>query len=279
MLKIIDPVVSIDWLKNNLEDNNIILLNASVKDNINNFKSKYSNLQIKNARFFDLKNIFCDKTNCLPNTIPKVDLFTQECQKLGINFDSKLIIYDNLGIYTSPRAWWLFKLMGHENVAILDGGLPAWIEEGLPTEAIKKQSHKIGDFEVIYQPELVKNANDIQANLISKKTIVIDARSADRYNGTTPEPREGMKSGHIPNSVNLPFSQVLENGKFKSKEELVKLFNKLDIENKPLIFTCGSGITACIVLMASELISKNKKSVYDGSWSEWGSLKNVPIEK
>lgn len=275
----LNPLITVNWLAENLDIPNLIILDASVKNNVSGLIPEFPSLQIKGAQQFDMENVFLDKINPIPNMIPNPDVFTKECQKLGINKKSIIIVYDNLGIYTSPRAWWLFKLMGHENVAILDGGLPAWIEEGLPTEAIKKQSHKIGDFEVIYQPELVKNANDIQANLISKKTIVIDARSADRYNGTTPEPREGMKSGHIPNSVNLPFSQVLENGKFKSKEELVKLFNKLDIENKPLIFTCGSGITACIVLMASELISKNKKSVYDGSWSEWGSLKNVPIEK
>jgi thiosulfate/3-mercaptopyruvate sulfurtransferase len=188
-------------------------------------------------------------------------------------------VYDNMGIYASPRVWWMFKSMGHKNIAVLDGGLPEWIKKENPIEKIQKQTFKDGDFKAIFYSEFQKNASEIVNNINSKKSIVVDARSEKRFYGLIPETREYLKSGHIPNSINLPFLEVLKDGKFLPKEKLKQVFEKQNLLNSSLIFTCGSGLTACILIVASELISENNNYLYDGSWTEWGQLNGVPIDK
>jgi len=271
-------IVSVNWLHKNLNNPDLIILDASQKNNKFDLKTKFEGLQIKNTRFFDLKNSFSKKDTVLPNMLPSAKEFEQECRKLGINKSSKIVVYDNLGIYTSPRVWWLFKTMGHNTIAVLDGGLPAWNSEGFELEPIVKNTYNQGDFEATFHPELVKDIEAIKTNLKTKTAIVIDARSEGRFNGTSPDPRPNLKSGHIPNSINLPYSQVLENGKFKSEKKLTEIFKTLKLDNNPLIFTCGSGITACILMLASELVSKNPKAVYDGSWTEWASENDTAIQ-
>lgn len=272
-----EPIVSVAWLKANLEDPNLIILDASLKENQSNLKMGLVNMQIKGARFFDIKHTFSDTTNSLPNTLPSPNQFEIEAKKLGINKNSTIVVYDNLGIYSSPRAWWLFKIMGHQNVAVLDGGLPEWIQEEYPVEEIPENPiYTIGNFEAKFNPELVINKEQILDNIQTKDAILIDARAENRFQGIGDEPRPGLRSGHIPGSINIPYTKLLQNGKFLSKEELATI---LKIYDKPLIFTCGSGVTACIDLIAYELIGKNPKSVYDGSWTEWGQQENLPIEK
>lgn len=271
------PILSTAWLHSNLENPNLIILDASFKENNSNLKTEIGNIQIKGARFFDIKNTFSDTTNPLPNTIPSPEQFELEARKLGINKNSIIVIYDNLGIYSSPRAWWLFKVMGHQNVAVLDGGLPEWISQKFPVEAIRENSnYTIGDFEATFNAELVKSKEQILENIQTKKAVLIDARAENRFKGIGDEPRPGLRSGHIHGSINVPYTQLLQNGKFLPKNELATILEKID---KPLIFTCGSGVTACINLIAYELIGTNPKSVYDGSWTEWGQLENLPIEK
>ncbi|GGK51357.1 MULTISPECIES: sulfurtransferase [Flavobacteriaceae] len=270
-------IVSVKWLHKNLNDPDLIILDASQTKTIINTTSKFQGLQIKNARFFDIKNSFSKNDTDLPNMLQDPTDFEQACRKLGINKSSKIVVYDNLGIYTSPRVWWLFKTMGHTNIAILNGGLPAWNQEGFELEPITKSTYKLGDFEAIFHPALVKDIEAIKTNLTTKINLVIDARSEGRFDGTAPDPRPDLKSGHIPNSINLPYTAVLENGKFKQKETLKTIFSNLQIDDNPLIFTCGSGITACILMLASELVSNNTKAVYDGSWTEWASEKETPI--
>lgn len=273
----IQPIVSAAWLHSNLEDLNLIILDASFKENQSNIKIDLENIQIKGARFFDIKNTFSDTTNPLPNTIPSLEQFELEARKLGINKNSIVVIYDNLGIYSSPRAWWLFKVMGHQNVAVLDGGLSEWISQKFPVEIKPENSnYSIGNFEATFNPKLVKNKEQILENIQTKEAVLIDARAENRFKGIGDEPRPGLRSGHIPGSINAPYTQLLQNGKFLPKEELVKI---LKTDSRPLIFTCGSGVTACIDLIAYELIGTNPKSVYDGSWTEWGQLENLPIEK
>ncbi|MEX1383521.1 sulfurtransferase [Lutibacter sp.] len=272
-----NTIVSVKWLHKNLNNPDLVILDASQTKTINNTTSNFQGLQIKNARFFDLKNSFSRKDTELPNMLPNPQEFKEECHKLGINKSSKIVVYDNLGIYTSPRVWWLFKTMGHNNIAVLNGGLPAWHKEGFELEPFAKDTYNLGDFEATFHPELVKDIEAIKTNLKTKTAIVIDARSEGRFNGTAPDPRPDLKSGHIPNSINLPYSEVLENGKFKSEKKLTEIFKTLKLDNNPLIFTCGSGITACIIMLACELVSKNPKAVYDGSWTEWASAKDAPI--
>ncbi|QIH38164.1 sulfurtransferase [Flavobacterium sp. Sr18] len=271
-----EPIVSTAWLQANIKDVNLILLDASFKENQSNIETDFENIHIKGARFFDIKNTFSDTNNPLPNTIPSPEHFEFEARKLGINKNSIVVIYDNLGVYSSPRAWWLFKVMGHQNVAVLDGGLPEWISQKYPVEAIPAiPNYTIGNFEAKFDPELVKSKEQILENTQTKDSVLIDARAENRFKGIGSEPRPGLRSGHIPGSINMPYTQLLRNGKFLPKEELVKI---LKTDSRPLIFTCGSGVTACIDLIAYELIGKNPKSVYDGSWTEWGQLENLPIE-
>ncbi|MEO9801627.1 MAG: sulfurtransferase [Reichenbachiella sp.] len=274
-----ESIVRSEWLKKNLDDPNLIILDASPAGNQAGLTATFDGVGIPGTRIFDLKNSFSDPETDLPHMLPSIRQFERECRKLGINNSSKIIVYDHLGIYTSPRVWWMFRAMGHEQIAILDGGLPAWIAEEYETESFKNKVFVPGDFSANFSMRSVKSLTDIAKNLHTKDSILIDARSQERFNGLAPEPRKGLGSGHIPKSINIPYETVLRNGKYKSKTELTALFEEHDLGVRPLIFSCGSGVTACIVLLASEQVIKNTKSVFDGSWTQWASTEGLPIDK
>ncbi len=266
------------WLHENLNNENLIVLDVSPKTNVSGETTKYDGLQIPKSQTADLTANFSDKTGQFPNTVPSAEQFEAECQKLGINKTSVVVVYDNLGVYTSPRVWWLFKIMGHENVAVLDGGLPEWISQGY--ETIEKninqpKNYQVGDFEAVFQANHVKTYEDILENVAANNFVIVDARSAGRFAGTAPEPRKGLKSGSIPNSVNIPYQAVLENGKFKPVEELKTLFEEATADADNLVFSCGSGLTACIIMLANELSVNKGMAVYDGSWTEWAELQGL----
>ncbi len=265
------PLVSTSWLHQNLKDPNLVILDASPLSNKANMKAKHPDVQIAGARKFDLKNRFSDQESSLPNMVPSPEYFTEECQKLGINKNSNIVIYDNLEIYSSPRAWWLFKIMDHENVAVLDGGLNEWVATGGATQTYSEASYEKGNFEANFVPSKIKNAKQLLTNIDSKELIVVDARSAGRFNSEAPEPRANARSGHIPGSCNVPFSKMTKDGKFLPKETLKAVFEKMDLGNKPLVFSCGSGMTACVTLLGASLVLGNDLTLYDASWSEWGS--------
>lgn len=275
------PLISAKELQALLvEENNIIILDASPATNVSGLSTNLEDLQIKGARKFNIKANFSDASSNFPNTIPSAKQFQEEARKLGINKNSKIVVYDNLGIYTSPRVWWLFNTFGHNNVTVLDGGLPEWVAQDLPTEQAAKKRIPLGNF-IAHQKEFaVVNFSMVKENTESNTALVVDARSAGRFNGTEPEPREDLASGSIPGSINLPFTDVLEDGKFKSKEELEVILEPILAEDKPLVFSCGSGLTACVILLASKLVDDTKDtSVYDGSWTEWVQLYEEELEE
>lgn len=266
--------VSVKWLSQHIYAPNLIVLDASLKKNQANLNPAHSDIQIKGARFFDLKNVFSNQDSALPNMMLSADLFSLECQRLGINKEDKIVVYDNLGIYSSPRVWWMFRLMGHENIVVLNGGLPAWLAVNAPTEPITKpfSTFKKGNFKANYQAHWIVNKSQVATNIDTQKALLVDARSRKRFLGKVAEPRENLRSGHIPKALNIPFKQVLQDGFLQKKEALLDLVIALKLEKKSLIFSCGSGITACIVLLALDTVIDHPKALYDGSWSEWGIL-------
>ncbi len=256
-----------------------IVLDASPKENKSNLSPLHSDKRIPGARPFDLKGKFSDHSASMPNTFPSADQFQEGCRALGIDAESRIVVYDNLGMYTAPRVWWMFKVMGHQHVRVLDGGLPAWVEEGMEIEIKSIETYGEGSF--VARPDLsvVKTMEDVLANLAKPDYTIVDARSAGRFKGTAPEPRAGLESGHIPDSINIPYADVLDNGKLKNKEELEYIFKDVIAQEKPIVFSCGSGLTACINLLALSTLGEYETSVYDGSWTEWAQLQGDKIRK
>lgn len=268
-------LVSKSWLNENLSNPKLIILDASISKNAAKKVFESSNIMIPRARRFDLKNVFLDTTSPFPNTVPNPEYFQHQCQKLGINKNSEIVVYDNAGIYTSPRVWWLFNIMGHDNISVLNGGLPDWVANGFATVKAYETTFKHGNFKVNFNAEAVILYEQMIRNCKTQDFLTIDARSKGRFNGTEKEPRTELQSGHIPNSINIHYQDVLEEGKFKSKTTLKALFDKKYKGNKPLVFSCGSGITACIVLLASNLAYSKNLKVYDGSWTEWAIINEL----
>lgn len=272
-----NTIVSVEWLNDNLSKKQLVVIDASPNSTVSGTVSAVSELCIPNSRILNIKENFTNKDSVFPNTVPSVAEFEKACKSLGINTNSEIVIYDNLGIYTSPRVWWLFKIMGHEKVSVLNGGLIEWVKKGYPT--VKKseveKEYANGNFVSNFNEKYVIKYEEILDNIASNKFLLIDARSAGRFNGTAPEPRKYLQSGSIPNSVNIPFKELLEDGKFKNEQELKAIFQSKIKESQKLVFSCGSGMTACIVLLASEIAFKKSNYIYDGSWTEYAELQGL----
>lgn len=273
-------LVSCQWLEDHLQDENIVVLDVSMEKVVGKTPLMYDYLQViptslKCSLEADFSDINSDTINAFPTQLQ----FEQGLEKLGIGQNSRVVLYDNQGVYSSPRAWWIFKTMGFENVYILNGGLPLWIQE----QRQVSNKHKTNDSRALHPFSSSYNLNHVCSLDYVLKTIpdnrktVVDARSNGRFTGIEKEHRVGVRSGHIPNSINIPFGLVLDDLEFKSEPELSDLFSdKLPLTTEQMIFSCGSGVTACIVLVAAFIAGFTHLTLYDGSWAEWGSS-NYPV--
>lgn len=277
-------LVSVQWLHqalaNNAQDNLVVLDATSFMPGVDRDpEQELIEQRIPRARFFDFNNKLAAPDSDLPHMLPSSEQFSLEVSKLGISNDTHVVIYDSLGMFSAPRGWWMFKAMGHNNVAVLDGGLPAWIEAGFELESGELASVIPRDFNAQLQSEWVIDAEHLNQLLDDKNVAVIDARPRARFLGSVKEPREGIRSGHMPNAKNLPFGELLDNGHFIALSEIKTKFDALSTPEQRLIFSCGSGVTACILALAANRIGRKVLTVYDGSWTEWGANEHYPVVK
>ncbi len=281
-LSLPSALVSIDWLNEHINHANLVLLDSSWHmPNVNrDGKLEWANERLPGALFFDFDGEICDHNSDLPHMMPSEAVFQNSAQNLGINQNSTIVVYDSLGIFSSPRVWWMFKTMGFDNVAVLDGGLPAWKEKSLPIESDNKiKPINKGDFIARYQSDLICDANEVLFSTQDKQQDIVDARPQLRFSGQAPEPRAGVRSGHMPNAKNLPSATILEDQQMKDAYQLALLFEAIVPKNNRVIFSCGSGVTACILALGATLAGYENLAVYDGSWSEWGSREDLPVVK
>ena len=277
-----DPktLVSTDWLALHLKDPDLRIIDASwyLPDAGRDPKSEYDAAHIPNARFFDIDEISDQRSN-LPHMAPPAEKFVSRMRAMGIGDGHQVVVYDGMGLFSAPRVWWLFRLMGKTDVAVLDGGLPKWISEGNPIEdmpPVMRDRH----ITVSLQNQIIVDVTQVAHASKLAAHEILDARSPGRFSGEEPEPRPGMRSGHIPNSKNIHYKTLLnDNGTMKTKAELREVFDTAGVDlTRPIITTCGSGITAAIIYLALERLGVDRKGLYDGSWAEWGMYGDLKVE-
>ena len=276
-----DPkiLVSTDWLAEHMKDPDLRILDASTylpgvdRDG----RTEYDAVHIPGARFFDIDDV-SDGRSDLPHMVPPIEKFMSRVRAMGVGDGHQIVVYDGSGLFSAARVWWLFRLMGQNNIAVLDGGLPKWIAEGREVEDLApviRDRHMT----VRFQNQMARDVTEVSSASKLGTSQIVDARAAARFCGEAPEPREGLRAGHIPNSRNVPFTDLLNDDKtMKTPDQTRAIFESAGVDLKrPIITTCGSGVTAAVLGLALERMGYDMWSLYDGSWAEWGMFPTVPV--
>ena len=276
-----DSLVSTEWLAANLGNDAVRIVDASwyMPDQERDAKAEFTARHIPGAVFFDIDEI-ADRDSPLPHMMPDAEAFAASVGALGIGNGQRVVVYDTHGLFSAGRAWWMFRAFGHDNVAILNGGFPKWLREDRATGSGAPQPPPTR-FDARLDPGMVKDFDQVLANIESREAQVIDSRGSPRFTASVPEPRAWLRGGHIPGSVNLPYGDILkaEDGTLLAAPELAQKFTGISLDmTTPVITTCGSGVTAAALVFALHLLGKDDATVYDGSWTEWGGRDDAPVE-
>jgi thiosulfate/3-mercaptopyruvate sulfurtransferase len=276
-----NPLVTSSWLASRLRDPRTVVLDATLPPvgvtPLVDTRARYLAKHIPGSIFFDIDEL-SDKSTPLPHMLPSPDAFSCSMSALGISDQQAIVIYEQEGVFSAPRAWWMLRAFGVRDVHVLDGGFPAWVEGGFPTDSGHVE-RATSTFNAKFDQNAVKDFAQIQ-RMIAEHTQILDARSAARFIGTSPEPRPGISSGHMPGAINVPFTELVAKGRIKSAEQLRELFIAKGVDMKQSITTtCGSGVTAAVVALGLEIAGAEHVSLYDGSWAEYAQRPEAVIEK
>jgi thiosulfate/3-mercaptopyruvate sulfurtransferase len=275
-------IVETDWLAEHLDAPDLIVFDGSwhLPTAGRDAKAEYLAEHIPGAMFFDIDDLV-DEKSPLPHMLPPTPKFASRMKKMGVGDGMRIVVYDSYGLFSAARVWWTFRAMGHQDVAVLNGGLKKWKAEGRPLEDGQPVARTARHFTPLLNNSLVRDLDDMKGYAASGKMQIVDARPKGRFEGTEPEPRPGLRGGHIPGAKNVPSAIILNgDGALKSKPELEKIFRDAGIDPaKPVVTTCGSGVTASMLSLALAVIGQTNAAVYDGSWAEWGQDKlDTPVE-
>jgi thiosulfate/3-mercaptopyruvate sulfurtransferase len=271
-------VVSAAWVEKNLGAPNFRIVDASfyLPAQKRNAAEEYAEAHIPGAVLFD-HDLIADHSSDLPHMVPAPDVFAEAVGRMGISETDTVVVYDGIGVFASPRAWWLFRTMGAENVFVLDGGMDGWKREGRPVTSDLSEPAP-ATFRTRFDPSRVTALDQMKAIVAEGRIQIADARSAGRFAGTDPEPREGLRSGHMPGAKSMPVTQLSAGGYLKSLPELKAAIEGAGIDlSRPVVTSCGSGITAAIITLSLASLGHGDNSLYDGSWTEWGGRTDTPV--
>jgi thiosulfate/3-mercaptopyruvate sulfurtransferase len=273
-------IIETDTLAREMSSPDVVVLDASLHlpTSGRNAKAEYDAGHIPGALFFDI-DALSDPSVDLPHMLPSTVLFASRMKKMGIGDGMRIVVYDSEGFYSAPRAWWMFRTMGKDDVAVLNGGLRKWKAEGRPVEDLPPPRRTERHFTPRFNYALLRDWKDVQNAIGSRAMQIVDARAAGRFEGTAPEPRAGLRPGHIPSSLNVPFTMLVNaDGTLKPADELRAVFAAQSVDiDRPVIASCGSGVTAGVIAFALAQLDRPDTAVYDGSWSEWGARADLPI--